>query len=158
MRSFVTYGEYTAVAQPHATAATTKTPPNIVKRDIAFVVLLNICGMTHKFRRTRAKQVPCQRNTSGFNNVLVGMNQGDGHALPHSGHGLPTGILALPLIEVACYRQLPRSGGAGGCRFCLMRFADGKARNHEHQTSNDVVDQYRRAGMEPGNKGRHNHP
>jgi len=37
------------VAQPKATAATAKTPPNIVRRERALVVLLNICGIDHDF-------------------------------------------------------------------------------------------------------------
>ena len=41
-----------AAAQPQATAPITKMPPNIVSREIAFVVLLKICGMACNIQPT----------------------------------------------------------------------------------------------------------
>jgi hypothetical protein len=53
-------------AQPQATAPITKMPPKIVSREIAFVVLLKICGMFWQYQPTPPQQIPCRKYTSGF--------------------------------------------------------------------------------------------
>lgn len=125
-------------------------PPNIVRREIAFVVLLNICGMTHNFQPTPAEQVRCHTNTSGFG-TFGREKRVEAVRRCHLMEGVYQPICGI-------YRLLCCLCCLGGRFFLNRQLRNRETGDHHHQPGNDVVNEYGRSGVEFRNERGHDHP